>query len=179
MKKAIQSHNSLIDIHHAGTAMRFLTAYYATQEGKEVVLTGSERMQERPIQILVEALQALGATISYENNEGYPPLRIKGQALTKGQVTMAANVSSQYISALLLIGSKLPNGLELTLEGAITSVPYINMTLSLLNQLGVETFFEGQTIRVKPLESPEVSEPFVVESDWSCFEFLFYCYYLL
>lgn len=139
-----------INIHHAGTAMRFLTAYFAIQEGNEVVLTGSSRMQERPIQVLVEALQQLGADISYEAQYGFPPLRIKGKKLTKNQVTLAANVSSQYISALLLIAPKLQNGLELTLEGTITSMPYIQMTLHLLNQIGVKTTFINNKISVFP-----------------------------
>ena len=131
-----------IDVHHAGTAMRFLTAYFAIQEGKEIVLTGSSRMKERPIKIVVEALQQLGAEIIYEENEGFPPLRIKGKKLSENKVTLNANVSSQYISALLLIAPKLENGLELTLQGEITSVPYIKMTLALLNEIGVETSFE-------------------------------------
>ena len=123
MQKALKGNDEIVDIHHAGTAMRFLTAYFAVNEGREVVLTGSSRMKERPIKVLVEALQQLGAKISYENEEGYPPIRIKGQKITANKVNIPANVSSQYISALLLIASKLENGLELTLEGEITSVP--------------------------------------------------------
>ncbi|HAT81538.1 MAG TPA: 3-phosphoshikimate 1-carboxyvinyltransferase, partial [Flavobacterium sp.] len=122
MQKALASNSQiptpnslLIDIHHAGTAMRFLTAYFAVNEGREVVLTGSTRMKERTIKVLVEALQQLGANISYENQEGYPPIRINGQKITKNQVSIPANVSSQYISALLLVAPKLENGLELTL----------------------------------------------------------------
>ena len=140
-------HNSqLIDIHHAGTAMRFLTAYFSIQEEKEFVLTGSSRMKERPIKILVDALKQLGAEISYEENVGFPPIRIKGKKLTQNKVSLAANVSSQYISALLLIAPKLENGLELTLEGEITSIPYIKMTLALLNGIGIETSFIGNKI---------------------------------
>jgi 3-phosphoshikimate 1-carboxyvinyltransferase len=155
-----------IDIHHAGTAMRFLTAFFAIQENREVVLTGSSRMKERPIKILVEALKQLGAEITYEENEGYPPIRIKGKKLSKNKVTLAANVSSQYISALLLIAPKLDNGLELTLEGEITSIPYIKMTLALLNEIGVETSFKKNIISVKPLFVIPNSK-FVIESDWS------------
>jgi 3-phosphoshikimate 1-carboxyvinyltransferase len=155
-----------IDIHHAGTAMRFLTAFFAIQENKEVVLTGSSRMKERPIQILVEALKQLGAEITYEENEGYPPIRIKGKKLTKKRVTLAANVSSQYISALLLIAPKLDNGLELTLQGEITSVPYIKMTLALLNEIGVETSFKKNTINVCHAELVSASK-LTIESDWS------------
>ena len=166
MLKALDSDTPVVDIHHAGTAMRFLTAYFATLEGKTTLLTGSQRMQERPIKILVDTLRALGAEIAYDKEEGYPPLRITGKTLVKDEVRMKANVSSQYISALLLMATKLKNGLTLHLEGKITSVPYIQMTLSLLDQLGVETRFEGQVIQVKPyLET--VSKSFIVESDWS------------
>ncbi len=166
MTKALRSNGEIIDIHHAGTAMRFLTAYFAIQDGREVLLTGSERMKERPIKILVEALQELGADISYIENDGFPPLKIKGKKIINSKVTLKANVSSQYISALLLIASKLENGLELTLDGEITSVPYIKMTLSLLHEIGVQSSFEKNTITVKPLNS-QPSKTLTVESDWS------------
>ncbi|WP_313807858.1 3-phosphoshikimate 1-carboxyvinyltransferase [Flavobacterium sp.] len=166
MQKVLQSDNLVKDIHHAGTAMRFLTAYYAIQEGEEVLLTGSSRMKERPIQILVEALGQLGAEISYEEKEGFPPIKIKGKKLSQNKVSLAANVSSQYISALLLIAPKLENGLELTLEGEITSVPYIKMTLALLNEIGVKTSFEENVIKVHYKSNVE-SQKVIVESDWS------------
>lgn len=166
MEKGLKVKKGIVDIHHAGTAMRFLTAFFATQEGREVTLTGSKRMKERPISILVDALKQLGADISYELNEGYPPLIIKGKEITKNKVSLAANVSSQYISALLLVAPKLKNGIELTLEGKITSVPYIKMTLALLNEIGVETSFEGNVINIKP-KKEVVSKTLVVESDWS------------
>ena len=172
MLKALQNsqlltpNSQLIDVHHAGTAMRFLTAYFSIQEEKEVVLTGSSRMKERPIKILVDALNQLGAEISYEENEGFPPIRIKGKKLTQNKVSLPANVSSQYISALLLIAPKLENGLELTLEGEITSVPYIKMTLTLLNEIGVKTSFVGNKISVKPQFTIHNSQ-FTIESDWS------------
>jgi 3-phosphoshikimate 1-carboxyvinyltransferase len=167
MQKALASNETIIDIHHAGTAMRFLTAYLSIQDGKEVVITGSSRMKERPIKILVDALIALGADISYLENEGFPPLKIVGQKLTKHKVALEANVSSQYISSLLLIASKLDNGLELTLNGKITSVPYIKMTLSLLNEIGVETSFIENKIIVKPNNSNLLPQTLTVESDWS------------
>ena len=159
----------LFDIHHAGTAMRFLTAYFAIQENREVILTGSTRMKERPIKILVDALRQLGAEITYEANEGFPPIKIKGKKLTQSKVTLPANVSSQYISGLLLIAPKLENGLELTLEGEITSIPYIKMTLALLNQIGVETAFENNVITVKSLVTLSAVEgqQLIIESDWS------------
>lgn len=166
MLNALSTESGIVDIHHAGTAMRFLTAYFATLKGRTTLLTGSQRMKERPIKVLVDALRELGADIEYVSQKGYPPLRIVGKRLLKKEVQMKANVSSQYISALLLIASKLENGLILHLDGKITSAPYIRMTLSLLNQIGVETSFEAQTIRVKPnLEN----EPKIVnvESDWS------------
>ncbi|RRJ91135.1 3-phosphoshikimate 1-carboxyvinyltransferase [Flavobacterium macacae] len=156
----------IIDIHHAGTAMRFLTAYFATQENREVIITGSPRMKERPIKILVEALQQLGAEITYEENQGFPPLKIKGKKLSKSKVSLPADISSQYVSALLLIAPKLENGLELTLEGKITSIPYIKMTLAILNDLGFEASFVDNTIAVKPKLIIHNSK-FIIESDWS------------
>ncbi|APY08859.1 3-phosphoshikimate 1-carboxyvinyltransferase [Winogradskyella sp. J14-2] len=173
MTKALASDRAHIDIHHAGTAMRFLTAYFSIQEGKEVILTGSSRMQERPIGILVEALRQLGADILYEKTAGFPPLKIKGKKLKNSKVSLKANVSSQYISALLLIASKLENGLELTLEGKITSVPYINMTLQLLNEIGVETTFLDNVITVKPHNSDVKTKILTVESDWSSASYYF------
>ncbi|MFC4815838.1 3-phosphoshikimate 1-carboxyvinyltransferase [Flavobacterium sp. GCM10023249] len=167
MTKALKSDNSIKDIHHAGTAMRFLTAYYATQEGKEVELTGSSRMKERPISILVEALRQLGAVIEYTENEGFPPLKITGQKIMQNKVTLPANVSSQYISALLLIAPKLENGLELTLDGEITSIPYIKMTLALLNEIGVTTSFVENKITVAPKPLMQSNQQLTVESDWS------------
>ena len=167
MQKALKSESETIDIHHAGTAMRFLTAFFSTQNGRTIALTGSKRMKERPIEILVDALNQLGAEISYKENEGFPPLLIKGKKLTKNKVSLQANVSSQYISALLLIASKLEKGIELTLEGKITSMPYINMTLSLLNEIGIETQFDDNVITVKPFKQSLKKQTLIVESDWS------------
>lgn len=167
MEKALSSVDIVKDIHHAGTAMRFLTAYYAAQEGQEVILTGSSRMKERPIKILVDALRQLDAEIEYTEKEGFPPLKITGKRIEKNKVMLQADVSSQYISALLLIAPKLENGLELTLEGKITSVPYIQMTLRLLNEIGITTSFEGNSITVKNFSKLPYSVTLVVESDWS------------
>jgi len=172
MQKALKGKEEIVDIHHAGTAMRFLTAYFAVNEDREVVLTGSQRMTERPIKVLVEALQQLGAQISYENQEGYPPIRIKGQKITANKVSIPANVSSQYISALLLVAPKLENGIELTLVGEITSIPYIKMTLTLLNDLNIQTSFEGNVIKVYPKQEVE-SKVMTVESDWSSASYFF------
>ena len=166
MQKGLVISSGEVDIHHAGTAMRFLTGYYASQEGKNVVLTGSKRMKERPIKVLVEALRNLGADIEYVNSEGYPPIQIKGKKLQKNQVSLPADISSQYISSLMLIAPSLENGLELKLVGKITSTPYIKMTLGLLNQIGIETSFDGNHIKVLPKENVGATE-LVVESDWS------------
>lgn len=173
MQKALTSKKEVIDIHHAGTAMRFLTAFFAIQEGREVLLTGSKRMKERPIRILVDALRELGADIEYKENEGFPPLRIKGKTLTENKVSLEANVSSQYISALLLIASKLENGIELTLKGEITSVPYIKMTLRLLEEIGVRTLFERNMIKVLPVSETSTDKTLTVESDWSSASYYF------
>ena len=166
MQKGLTISNGTVDIHHAGTAMRFLTGYFASQEGKEVTLTGSKRMTERPIEILVDALRSLGAEIDYVQDQGYPPLKIKGKRLVKDKVSLPANVSSQYISSLLLIAPQLQNGLELELIGKITSVPYIKMTLGLLEEIGVKSSFEGNSIKVSPAASVPDTK-LVVESDWS------------
>lgn len=172
LQKALSVKEGTVDIHHAGTAMRFLTAYLASQEGVEVVLTGSSRMQERPIKLLVNALKDLGADISYLEKEGFPPLKITGKKLHKSSVTVQANISSQYISALMLIGASLPNGLDINLKGLVTSAPYINMTLELLHYFGIEAQFEGQLITIQPKKKIE-PRTFEIESDWSSASYYF------
>ena len=167
MNLALTSNNQIIDVHHAGTAMRFLTAYFASQESKSVTLSGSSRMKERPIKILVDALKQLGATIEYLENEGFPPIKITGKKLNSRRVSLPANVSSQYISALLLIAPSLQNGLELELSGEITSISYINMTMKLLSEIGLETSVVGNLITVKPSVQNPTPKTIVVESDWS------------
>jgi 3-phosphoshikimate 1-carboxyvinyltransferase len=173
MKSALTSNNQTIDVQHAGTAMRFLTAYFASQEGKTITLTGSSRMKERPIKILVDALKQLGATIEYLEKEGFPPIKITGQKLTVSKISLQANVSSQYISALLLIAPSLQNGMELKLIGEITSFSYIKMTLELLQEIGVETSFIDKTIVVKPKTQNPTQKTIVVESDWSSASYLY------
>ena len=172
LQKALKTSGGLVDIHHAGTAMRFLTAYFASQEGMEVILTGSFRMQERPIELLVNALKDLGADISYLENEGFPPLQIKGKKLQISSVSVQANISSQYISALMLIGASLPSGLTVNLEGPVTSAPYINMTLKLLHYFGIDAKFQGQEITIKPKSKVE-ARTFEIESDWSSASYYF------
>jgi 3-phosphoshikimate 1-carboxyvinyltransferase len=173
MNSALTSNNQTIDVHHAGTAMRFLTAYFASQESKTVLLTGSSRMKERPIKILVDALRQLGAEIEYIENDGFPPIKITGQELTATRVSLPANVSSQYISALLLIAPSLQNGLELELIGEITSASYINMTLKLLQEIGVKTSFVGNLIIVKPKSQDQKPKTIIVESDWSSVSYFY------
>ena len=156
---------SLIDIGATGTAMRFLTAYLAITEGTTVI-TGSERMQQRPIGTLVEALRTLGADITYINKEGYPPLRICGKRLQGGELEIEAGISSQYISALLMIAPCLTEGLTLHLKGDIASRTYIELTLDLMRRYGaVAEWTNGQTIRVNPGAYEDT--PFSVEGDWS------------
>lgn len=165
LQKALQSQEKIIDIHHAGTAMRFLTAYFAGQPGREVILTGSNRMKERPIHPLVEALKTLGANIEYLEKEGFPPLKIKGRKIDRNEVKILADISSQYISALMLLGSSLVNGLKIHLEGKTTSAPYLQMTLQLLEKVGVKTEFKDQSIHIFP--SKIQPKTIAVESDWS------------
>lgn len=166
LTKALKGSEEIVDISHAGTAMRFLTAYFSVQQDREVILTGSHRMQNRPISILVDALRSLGADISYEKKEGYPPLRIKGKEISKTKVGIQGNVSSQYISALLLMAPNLKNGLEVELLGKVTSVPYIKMTLALLSDLGINYTWKDNLLRISPKEHIE-DKVMTVESDWS------------
>ena len=165
MIKALTQDEETIDIMAAGTAMRFLTAYLSVTPGERII-TGTTRMQQRPIQILVNALRELGAEISYTNNEGFPPLHIKGVELKGNEITLKGNVSSQYISALLMIGPALKNGLTLHLNGEIISRPYINLTLQLMQDFGAKAAWtSSDSISVAP--QPYTSIPFTVESDWS------------
>lgn len=154
-----------IDILAAGTAMRFLTAYLSVTPGTHVI-TGTQRMRQRPIRILVDALRRLGADITYVGEEGFPPLRINGRPLQGAEIELAGNVSSQYISALLMIGAVLPGGLKLKLAGDIVSRPYIDLTLRLMHDFGAHACWLGEDcILVQPDGYRDV--PFTVESDWS------------
>lgn len=162
----LATHNTqLINIGPAGTAMRFLTAYFTLQEG-EVILTGSERMKQRPIGVLVDALRQLGAHIEYEEKEGFPPLKLKGsfEQLTS-KISIKGNISSQYITALLLIAARLPLGLELHIEGDLTSRPYVEMTLAMLEQAKIQHRWEGNVITISNQEFAPTILP--VEPDWS------------
>ena len=166
MIRALQAQpGETIDIMAAGTAMRFLTAYFSVTPGTHI-LTGTERMKQRPIGILVNALRELGADIEYVENEGFPPLRITGKTLKGHHITLPGNVSSQYISALLMIGPKLEYGLNITLTGEIVSLPYINMTLHLMADFGAKaSWVNDHELKVEP--QPYRSTPYYIENDWS------------
>lgn len=169
LKKALSENTDVVDIHHAGTAMRFLTSYYSIQEGKTTILTGSGRMKERPIKNLVSALRDLGVEIEYMENEGFPPLKIRGRKITQTSVNVPANISSQFITSLLLIAGKLESGLQINLVGEVTSRSYIEMTLDILTKFGIQSSFEGNTIKVEPFTPDKNAEVvhYEVESDWS------------
>ena len=165
MVRALEDAPEHIDILAAGTAMRFLTAYLSVTPGSRVI-TGTPRMQQRPIRLLVDALRQLGAQIEYVGNDGFPPLRITGTELRGEELSLAGNVSSQYISALLMIGTVLPKGLRLHLTGDIISRPYIDLTLQLMRDFGAQAGWTGESgITVRPGGYRDV--PFTVESDWS------------
>ncbi|MDL2213361.1 3-phosphoshikimate 1-carboxyvinyltransferase [Bacteroides sp. OttesenSCG-928-J23] len=165
MIKALSKHQDIVDIMAAGTAMRFLTAYFSVTPGTRII-TGTERMKQRPIHILVKALRQLGAEIEYTENEGYPPLRITGKELTGSEISLPGNVSSQYISALLMIAPTLKHGLEISLTGEVISLPYINLTLQLMKEFGVEAVWKSENnLRISPQSYQSIS--YLVESDWS------------
>lgn len=156
-----------IDVHHAGTDMRFLTALLSVTEGTKII-TGSERMKQRPIGELVNTLKTLGAEITYLKKENYPPLQITGKTIGGGAIEIDSSVSSQFISALLLVAPKFKNGIELRLKGETVSMPYIEMTVRLLKRFGVDIEFQDKTITVKPRSiKQEAKQNFVIESDWS------------
>ena len=166
LTKALSNLNGQIDIHHAGTAMRFLTAFLAQIEDREFVITGSARMQERPIGILVDSLNELGFEVRYLDKKGFPPLKIIGKKNIKSEIKLNSTVSSQYISALMLIAPSLENGLKIILEGQIISKPYINLTLNILKKIGVKCSFKKNIIEIKNHSKSKISK-YTVESDWS------------
>ncbi|HRI27479.1 MAG TPA: 3-phosphoshikimate 1-carboxyvinyltransferase [Chitinophagales bacterium] len=164
LQQALQQRLATINVGAAGTTMRFLTAYLATQPGAWL-LTGSERMKERPIADLVEALRQLGATITYTQNQGFPPLFIEGKPLSGGAVSMAANVSSQFLSALLLVAPTFKQGVTLRLLTSVISAPYLNMTLQLMNSFGIAYHITDNTIFMPPQSYKP--QPLTIEADWS------------
>ncbi len=166
LQKGLTVSKGTVDVHHAGTAMRFLTAYFSTKVDAEIILTGSQRMHERPIGVLVDALISLGADIEYLQNKGFPPIKIIGKTLRKREVIIQSDVSSQYISALMLMAPMLPKGILISLKGKPISRPYIEMTLSLLNRIGINGSFSDNKIEISPVKKVEGAE-IIVESDWS------------
>lgn len=162
--KLLANDSTTFDVGHAGTVMRFLTAFLAIKEG-EFVLTGSERMQERPIKILVDALKTLGADIAYLKNEGYPPLQIKGKKLAGGSIEIDGSVSSQYISALMLVAPYLEKGLNINFLGEITSKPYLEMTAQIMRYFGAELSWNSTGMEIK--SGKYIAKYFFVEADWS------------
>jgi len=167
MWRALTERPDVIDVHAAGTAMRFLTAYFAVCNSEEHLITGTERMLERPVSVLVDSLRALGADIAYEGREGYPPVRVKGCRLRGGRISLPADVSSQYVSALLMTGPLMEDGLQLNLVGEIMSRPYIDMTLSLMRHFGVCAEWSGENVLRVPRQNYADGVIFPVESDWS------------
>ncbi|WP_185874040.1 3-phosphoshikimate 1-carboxyvinyltransferase [Blattabacterium cuenoti] len=167
LKKNLNSTSNILNIHHAGTAMRFLTSYLSIQQGKEVILTGSNRMKERPIFVLVDALNKLGAKIIYLEKIGYPPIKIIGKNILGGEIDINAQISSQYISSLMLIASTFQMGLKINLKEDITSLPYIKMTFHLLTLAGIKvTWNDDMIIHIYPGKK-KGKKIFTIESDWS------------
>ena len=164
MLHALHTIQPEIDIQAAGTAMRFLTAYFAGKRGNWTI-TGTERMKNRPIKILIDALNTLGASIEYLDKDGFPPLRIDGRELKGGEVTLDGSVSSQYVSALLMAAPLMTNGLRLHLAGRVISKPYLQLTIGLMKAFGVSIYEKGQTLTIPTQHYIPV--PFTVESDWS------------
>ena len=172
LKKYLDNLSENIDIHHAGTAMRFLTALLSVKENKKFEITGSDRMKQRPIGVLVDALKNLGAEITYKDQIGFPPLIISGKKILGGEIFLSAEISSQYITALILIAPMLEKGLIINLQGAIASKPYILMTLSILDKLGIKNKFEKNKISVHPCD--KIKDITVnVESDWSSVSYFY------
>ena len=172
LQHGLNSKSGLVNVHHAGTAMRFLTAYFSVQDGECYEISGSQRMHERPIGVLVNALNDLGAEIKYIGKKGYPPLKIKGKKFNKFEVSLDANISSQYISALILIAPSLEKGLVINLLGDITSKPYVKMSLGLLKRIGIDFSFKKNKISIKPIHNQQNSIHYV-ESDWSSISYFY------
>jgi 3-phosphoshikimate 1-carboxyvinyltransferase len=168
LNEALQyyTNSNLINVGHAGTDMRFLTAFLSLKNGS-YELTGSDRLQQRPVKDLVEVLKTLGADISYKNKEGYPPLLISGKQLSGGKVEISGSVSSQFITALLLVAPYFTNGLELTIIGDLVSKPYVNMTIELMKEFGASVIWKDHEISVQPVPYTYTKKEFLVESDWS------------
>ncbi|MDA9041612.1 3-phosphoshikimate 1-carboxyvinyltransferase [Flavobacteriaceae bacterium] len=172
MISSLKSDNKEINIGHAGTAMRFLTSYYSSILNSSKILTGSTRMKERPILILVEALNNLGADIEYIDKKGYPPIKLNGKLISKNIVTLPANVSSQYVSSLMMLGVSINEGLKIKLSTEITSLPYIHMTKKIIERIGGNVDVKPDEIIIKQLVSDKIPDQ-IVESDWSSASYFF------
>ncbi len=172
MISSLKSDNKEINIGHAGTAMRFLTSYYSSILNSSKILTGSARMKERPILILVEALNNLGADIEYIDKKGYPPIKLNGKLISKNIVTLPANVSSQYVSSLMMLGVSINEGLKIKLSTEITSLPYIHMTKKIIERIGGNVDVKPDEIIIKQLVLDKIPDQ-IVESDWSSASYFF------
>ena len=172
MISAIESDKEEINIGHAGTAMRFLTSYFSSISKTSKVLTGSDRMKQRPISILVDALRDMGCDIEYIEKKGFPPLKINGKNILSNSVTLPADVSSQYISSLMMLGISIKNGLEITLSSKITSLPYIFMTKKIIERIGGIVKIQDNKIFIEPFKEKVITEQHV-ESDWSSASYFF------
>ena len=166
MISSLKSNKEEINIGHAGTAMRFLTSYYSSILNSSKILTGSSRMKERPILILVEALNNLGADIEYIDKKGYPPIKINGKLIYGNEIALPADVSSQYISSLMMLGVSINQGLKIKLSTKITSLPYIHMTKKIIERIGGIVDIKPDEIIIKQLVSNKIPDQ-IVESDWS------------
>lgn len=169
----IKEERSEINIGDAGTDMRFLCSYLSTLSNRTFVLTGSERMKERPIKELVDSLKAIGAQISYLDKEGYPPIKIEGKKLSANDITIKADVSSQFISSILLIAPLFENGCSIKLIGQVVSAPYIHTTMHLMREFGIEVVWTNEIIRVRPGKYKASSNNFYNESDWSAASYFY------
>ncbi|MBS1549781.1 MAG: 3-phosphoshikimate 1-carboxyvinyltransferase [Bacteroidetes bacterium] len=167
LQKALLQNATVVDVHHAGTAMRFLCSFFSIQNGKTVILTGSERLKQRPIHDLVLALRSLGAEIEYLEKEGFPPLKIKGKKIENNRVSIQAGISSQFITSLLLMGAQLDQGLTIQLEGKLTSRPYLEMSISILKELGINVHWAENLIQTAPTKEFTMAKTIKIESDWS------------
>ena len=167
--KALNSKKKIINIMHAGTSFRFLTAFLSLQQNKEFILTGSDRIKERPIKVLVESLRKMGAKIEYLEKEGFAPLKILGTKITGGCIQIDGGISSQFITALLLIAPKLSNGIKLKIIGELVSKPYVLMTLKIMSEFGIKWSWNKNIISIK--NQNYIAKNYTVEADWSCASF--------
>ena len=165
LQHALNSKKSIIDIRNAGTSLRFLIAYLSIQEKQEFILNGSKRIQERPIKELVEVLNKLGGNITSLNNDERPPLKIKGKKIKGGNIEIKGDISSQFITSILLIAPTLENGIQLKIKGELVSKPYIEMTLKLMEQFGIKSKWNENTIQIK--KQKYKGKNYHIESDWS------------